>query len=817
MYMQEGKENIRIKRTNRIKEFFIALWGGEKEANARLLHFIAGMSFGLAAYFFGCCEMPFGTFTLGVALLSSAERYFPYILAGACLSSFKTSIAPAVCIITYLTVTVIRILAKLMFDNKSLKDLVRTERTPSSLAMTVKDIYNDLFTESIYLRLASAAIGAFCLSLYIMIKGDYRYYDLFGLLFSMIVTPAATFFISAHFERSKTDKATIIQDIGTLVLLTAVSYATRNITFFGVYIGAFFAFFVTLYIGRKRGILIGCLTGLCLGLAFKPIYAPLFILEAAAAGVLWNISALAAATAGCVVGIIWGVYVNGFSALSQLLPALLCGAMVFGAADKLSLLTSEPELIKSKTEERSALELMVCDRKNRSGEECIQGLSLMFAELAESFYNLSDRLRRPRSLDLSRMCDTVFEKHCNNCTKREICWGVEYSQTLDTMNLLIHELHTGSRAELVTVPNRLIERCPDMQSIINDINENCALLTEHALMCDRTGVFAMNYDGISQILAEAIEKGREDYIIDDDTASSVSECLKKLRCSSGGVIAFGGRRKSVAVKGLDISRAKINIGDLKGKLEENIKIPLNDPSFTPSQSKGLLDMTVSVKRKFAVKQYHYSVSSKETENGTPICGDTVTCFENSSDYSYSLLSDGMGTGKEAAFISRICTVFLEKMLSANNKCETSVKLLNSFMSERDGSAAGESTATVDLLEVDLLNGNASVLKSGAAPTYLLRNGNCFKYMAKTVPLGILNSPDISRIPFTVEAGDRIIMISDGVTQNREDCVWLVSMLSSGAGDVCMDSGVLAKRIAERARAEGSEDDITACVVDIESI
>ena len=58
------------------------------------------------------------------------------------------------------------------------------------------------------------------------------------------------------------------------------------------------------------------------------------------------------------------------------------------------------------------------------------------------------------------------------------------------------------------------------------------------------------------------------------------------------------------------------------------------------------------------------------------------------------------------------------------------------------------------------------------------------------------------------------MVSDGVTQSREDCVWLVAMLSAEWSD---DPSEMAKRIAERARAEGSDDDISVAIVKIGEI
>ena len=171
----------------------------------------------------------------------------------------------------------------------------------------------------------------------------------------------------------------------------------------------------------------------------------------------------------------------------------------------------------------------------------------------------------------------------------------------------------------------------------------------------------------------------------------------------------------------------------------------------------------------------------------------------------------MGAGKEASFTSHICAMFLEKMLAAGNRAETSIRLLNSFMSERDGRAKSECSATLDLLELDLISGSMSVIKSGAAPTYIKRGGNCFKLGAQTVPLGIMDTPDAQRLRFNAEEGDIVIMVSDGVTQSREDCVWLVSMLTLDFSD---DLEQMPKLIAERARAEGSLDDFRVSIIKI---
>ena len=806
--MQDRKE-IKSARRSSISEFFAALWGGADDANSRLVGAIGGVAFGFAAYFLGGCELLFSTFPLGVALLCAASRRVPYIFIGLVFSALARPENAAVYISTYTVTILIRGLSLFLADAlKGERAERKTPSTPEGAALFIRESWARLFSESVWLKMSSSAIAVFCLSLYSIISGGFRYYDLFGAFFSLVIAPLAVFVFSGYFDSEL--KKTALKGVAILALLVSVTFALRTATLFGVYGAAFIAFFATLCIGRRKGMLAGAIAGACLGVAFNPIYAPLFVLEAVTAGVLWNISAVAAATAGCVVGMIWGVYVNGMTALSELLPALLCGTMIFGAADKLSLVTGEPELIKPKTARCAALDAIVKEQMLFANEQSLRRLSTAFAELAEAFYNLSDRRRRPAALDLRRMCDGVYDKYCPACPKRELCWGVEYSKTLDILNNLSSQLHAKARVDVQAVPDYMIARCHALPQMIGEINESCARLTEQSLLCDRTGVFAIDYDGISQILEEAVERGTNDYVADDKASEAVAEKLKKLRFGYEGVIVYGGRRKSVAIRGLDSSRSRASVAALRDELSDAIGSPLSSPIIKPSGTR--CDLALGAKKKFMAKQYYCSLTAIHGDVQNRVCGDTVTEFESPEDYYFSLLSDGMGAGREAAFTSRICAMFLEKMLSAGNKCETAVKLLNSFMSERDGRARSECSATVDLMELDLHSGEMSMVKGGAAPTYIKRGGNCFKLQAKTAPLGILEASDAQRLHFSAEPGDLVVMVSDGVTQSREDCVWLVSMLTS---DWDEDIAQMAQKIAERARKEGSEDDISVAIVKIE--
>ena len=142
--------------------------------------------------------------------------------------------------------------------------------------------------------------------------------------------------------------------------------------------------------------------------------------------------------------------------------------------------------------------------------------------------------------------------------------------------------------------------------------------------------------------------------------------------------------------------------------------------------------------------------------------------------------------------------------------DTALKMLNSMMRARNG----ECSASVDLMELDLMNGSVRFVKSGAAPSFVIRDGRLFRLQSKTVPIGIMRALDAEMIRFEASAGDVIVMLSDGVAKSFEDCPWLYDLL--GGDKLCReDPELMARTIVKYAVDNGAADDITAGVVVID--
>ena len=351
----------------------------------------------------------------------------------------------------------------------------------------------------------------------------------------------------------------------------------------------------------------------------------------------------------------------------------------------------------------------------------------------------------------------------------------------------------------------ICERLPD---ITDEINHNCALHTRQLLLCDKTEIFALDYEAISDLLAAAMSGEEREFEICAELSEKLCDALGEAEIGVRSAVVYGNRKRRVMLEaesaGVFYSR-RGEIVDLVSRVCGR--------SFADSEVNedfgGRAVMLLSASRAVCVEYAKRSVMAGGEDT---FCGDTVSLFEDGEDRFYSFISDGMGSGRDAALTSGICAMFMQKMLSSGNRCDTSLRMLNGFLRNKGGGSMHECSATVDLMELDLVEGKAAFYKSGAAPTYVFRDGSLFKLRSKTVPVGIIRELDAKKISFDVCDGDVIVMVSDGVTQGKDECPWLFEMLKR-----CVQSEGLshtADMIVERARCENGNDDISVAIMKI---
>ena len=131
-------------------------------------------------------------------------------------------------------------------------------------------------------------------------------------------------------------------------------------------------------------------------------------------------------------------------------------------------------------------------------------------------------------------------------------------------------------------------------------------------------------------------------------------------------------------------------------------------------------------------------------------------------------------------------------------------MLNKALQEKEK----EVFATVDLLQIDRYFATATLIKAGAAPTLLFRDGNCRRFESKTPPAGIMKDVIAEKRSFKLKKGDVLLLLSDGVLQVEEGGSDLPVI--HGGNAHAMANAVLS---AARERTDRS-DDMSVCAIRI---
>ena len=778
-----------------------------KQGTLFALRCTAFLIFGLLL---GTKKLLFDTVPLGFALLAASAAEAPAVLLGIIAASFEgAKFSPSI-LIGACVLLLSRTFSSLLLD--------KNKNTTSDGTRTLWNSLEAVYSENVNLRVMSAAIGVFFCSVWRIVEGGFRFYDLFASFFYLVLTPIATILFSLYFtvnaEKQKMGETFSITptrerlfNLSKLILLTSLVLSLDGISLVGVSVPLFCALFITLYI-CKRGILYGLVAGLLLGVAVAPPYAPMLAFCALAYCSVYKLSIFGGGLFACIAGLVFGIYVRGVSTLALDLPALLCASMVYCSAERLDLFSEIERAIKIEKSTQTDVfspEILIANRRISNQDEKLRSISDSFSSLSEIFYNLSTRLKRPSALDLRSICEDSFNAVCSKCENYELCFGAEYAKTLDIMKRATVQLHSSGLADEKKLPESFKQRCPNRTELIENINKSCAIATKKAFRNEKTEIFALDYDAISSILNDAISENEEEFKIDYKMSKKISRAIAEEGYGEHNVMVFGKRKLKIFARGLDLSQKTGNISSLKARLEAITELKLSEPSFELSY--GSVNMQTEAERAFSA-DCAFALSTKEGES---ICGDSVSIFENKNDYLYALISDGMGTGNVAALASEICNTFLRNMLTAGNRMESAIRMLNSLLRVKGERSEDECSATIDLLQLDLYSGALTLVKSGAAPTLVLRRSNVFKLSSPSFPIGILRAYDAKQINITCEDGDVIVMISDGAfldgaSTEADGCDYIAELLKNES--IADESAQkIADRILRRANSMRKENDL----------
>ena len=206
----------------------------------------------------------------------------------------------------------------------------------------------------------------------------------------------------------------------------------------------------------------------------------------------------------------------------------------------------------------------------------------------------------------------------------------------------------------------------------------------------------------------------------------------------------------------------------------------------------------------AKQQYQPQIAVRSASR-SGVNGDRCLWFAGVECRYYILLCDGMGTGPEAARIGSSVASMIKKLLCAGYPPEYALRSVNSLCALQGKGGA----VTIDLAQLQLDTGKATVYKWGAAPSHLVSRGEAVKIGTATPPPGLSVTDCRETVErLSLRRGELLVLRSDGA--GGEDA------LHRALEDADLPPGELAARILAYSRVDES-DDATVAVVRLDPL
>ncbi|MBQ8392293.1 MAG: SpoIIE family protein phosphatase [Clostridia bacterium] len=731
----------------------------------------------------------FDIYPFSLALLASCKGPAPFVFAGSLLSVYfnldmDISYALALCALMAL-----RIVGSLWLSGG----------TDNGLGLNMenrRDLLSSFFGENEGVRVALCAVSALGISVYKVVMSDFSYYEIFVLAFFVIISSVLTYTLCGIYSQG----SSTIKSAGVCVLSFMVIFALKGRELFDLDISIILSYCLVLYTSKTVSPAKGGAFGALLGICQRVGFAPIFSIASLVSGFLWRTSAFLAVISAFTVSVGYGVFTSGYEALVYLVPELLLSTLIMYPILKFEVLP-RPRFATLPKEGTTVKEVL----SKEKGERIKNG----FLRVSDSLHEVSKLLyefgssEKAVSMDSRyESCLEICENNCYSCPKRGICWDRDSATTKENIDKLSTASYYNKSVSKSDIDEKFLHRCPNIDTIIEKINEKCKLDEEALSKNDKLEISGADYENFSKLLSKEAQRIEDEDIPDPVLTDKLVRLADSLGLICTSISAFGGAKKRIIATGVDVESSKCNSSVLTNELERVLGCKITPPKFEGESPYSV--MTVESANRYAIESAKLSGKADEAQQN----GDTVSTFLSYDNKFYMLICDGMGSGKEASATSLVCAEFLKRLLSLHPDKEVSLSMVNNFLRHK----RAECSSSVDLLEIDLADGKSSFIKSGAAPSFVKRGDKVFKLFSKTAPIGIMKNPDAEQLDFNLQEGDIVVMVSDGICATESDSEWICSLLSSSTAD---SIDTLPSKIINRSRERSfSSDDktVSACVV-----
>lgn len=386
---------------------------------------------------------------------------------------------------------------------------------------------------------------------------------------------------------------------------------------------------------------------------------------------------------------------------------------------------------------------------NRDREDIAERIG----KLSSAFYEMRDILCNETSVppSVAVVVDSVCTNVCGECAFCARC--VDAFDVKGSIYKLVEAANANGKATLLDVGVAMGDNCKKIGLLIGAVNEGTAnflkLTEKQTELAQGREMVISQMGGVAELLSSMSKSVKIGLSFDVDREKMLTERLAQANIIATDVMLYkekDGAEATVVVREKDAQKPALpaivsHVFGIK-MTEYSRKKEINDMvgiSFCKAPEYKLM--------------YGECVYAKEER-----CGDTRQAVKIGKNKVMFVLSDGMGTGKNAQLTASNVIYLIETFYKAGFDHRTIFTSVSGMLSLR----TKEDFSALDVAVVDLSTGDVDFIKQGGRESYVLSKSGCEEIEGGTLPMGILpdSVPRVERRRLCVD--ETVILMSDGV-------------------------------------------------------
>ena len=368
-----------------------------------------------------------------------------------------------------------------------------------------------------------------------------------------------------------------------------------------------------------------------------------------------------------------------------------------------------------------------------------------------------------------RLVEMVQARCCAACSSWEHCWEAHgYASFWDVLQLVQAARETGPGV-LPGLPESLAARCVQPVRLSGSAMDVVSLVAAEeearAKLQRESRRLACELEGVARVLEEArLGLGRQLQQVDGEAQARLARHLGRSGWPASWVFVCGrGARREVAVQlrrpcpgpGQCAARLVALVSEAEGWVYAARQSACRFGQDGPAGAGCRVEL---VRRpRFGVQVAFMT----RCRSGEECSGDSFTRLELGPAAAALVVSDGMGSGPEAARESEAALRMACAALASGLDPAAAIRSANAALVAR---SVDERFATLDVVLLDLAQGELELAKAGAFPSFILRDGRLEPLEGRALPAGIVPSVEVEVLRRPVADGDALVMLTDGAAR-----------------------------------------------------